>query len=108
MISGPQMACMVQEFEDIAGIGSHKESLHHHEQTAGTQLSFLKEVKSLVSVLKLFGNPFMEQSSYLLALDSKVIADGAVTATVRGIQQLGQDQYQLFVHKRLKNGTKSL
>jgi len=47
------------------------------------QKAFERDVKSLVSTIEEMGNPFTENSSDLLALDSRDIADPAVIDTVR-------------------------
>ena len=73
---------MVGEFEDVAGTGTHKKYSHHLEQTVGKQVSFMKEVESLLGAFEQFGNPFLEQSSDLPTLDSKEIVHHAVIDTV--------------------------
>ena len=47
------------------------------------------------------GNPFTEDSSDLLVLDSRNIADVAVANTVQQIEQLGIKQYEAYVEERL-------
>ena len=53
------------------------------------------------------GNPFTEDSSDLLALDSRDITDPAVIDTVRQIEKLGA-QYDAYVKERLVNQTKPI
>ncbi len=100
MVTGPEVARMVTEFESLlAGI---KSSDHrHHEQHSAVQATFLKEVKSLVSVFEEMGNPFLEQSNDLLVLDTKDILDASVAEAVRKVEALGVEQYQKFVEERL-------
>ena len=47
------------------------------------QKAFEREVRSLVNTIEEMANPFTEDSSDLLALDSRDIADPAVINTVR-------------------------
>lgn len=47
------------------------------------------------------GNPFTEDSSDLLTLDSRDIADAAVIETVYQIEKLGEEQYNAYVKQRL-------
>ena len=47
MVSGPEMARLIEEF----GLAAHKkkntENHHHHEQKKHVQIAFAKDVKSL-------------------------------------------------------------
>jgi hypothetical protein len=54
------------------------------------------------------GNPFCENSTDLLVLDSRDLADAAVIDTVYKIEKLGQDQYDTYVYERLVNQTKHI
>ncbi len=49
------------------------------------------------------GNPFLEDCSELLALDTRNCMSDAVVAAVQNIEQLGIDQYQKYVTEVLKN-----
>lgn len=108
MVAGPEMARLLQEFEDSLSRDAKEYSLSHHEETKGTQCSFKKDVKNLVAVFEEFGNPFMEQSNDLLVLDSNEIMDSEVVQTVREIENLGTTQYEKFVQERLVDRTTSL
>ena len=61
------------------------------------QKAFERDVTSLVSTKEEMGNPFTEDSSDLLTLDSRDIADAAVIDTVRQIEKLGEEQYDAYV-----------
>ena len=47
------------------------------------------------------GNPFLEQSTNILVLDTKEIAESAMTSTVRQVERNGKDQYETYVTERL-------
>ena len=47
------------------------------------------------------GNLFEEESTDLLILDSKEIADHAAVEMVKNIQRIGQEKFQTFVKERL-------
>lgn len=51
------------------------------------------------------GNPFTEDSSDLLALDSRDIADPAVVDTVCQIEKIGKEQYDTYVKEWLVSQT---
>lgn len=57
MIAGPEMARIISEFE-LAGIGIKKANTNslHHEQTKSIQMSFMKDVTSLVTAFEDLGS----------------------------------------------------
>ena len=54
------------------------------------------------------GNPFEEESSDLLVLDSKEIAAHAAVETIKNIQRIGQEQFQTYVKERLIERSKTI
>jgi len=76
IVSGPEMARVIGEFE--ASTEKRKKlDPQHHEEAKHVQKAFQRDVRSLVSTIEEMGNPFTEESSDLLTLDSKDIADAA-------------------------------
>ena len=82
MISGPEIARVIGEFESSCVHRNARVSTCHHDQTAGVQTSFAKDVHSLINVFEEMGNPFDEKSQDLLVLDTKEIVDSAVVNTI--------------------------
>ena len=91
-VSGPEMARVIGELE--ASTDKRKKlDPRHHEEAKHVQKAFEQDVRSLVSTIEEMGNLFTEDSSDLLTLDSRDIADAAVIDTVRQIEKLGEEQY---------------
>ena len=118
MVSGPEMSRIINDFElsqelvrNIA-IQEEQEDLHHHEQMKGVQNTFRNQVNAVCrvcsSTIEEMGNPFADQTGDLFVLDTRDIADSKVVETVRTVRQLGKDQYQQFVTKRLQERTTPL
>ena len=89
MLSGPEMARLVNEFEagmvpDIAT----KENSKHHDEHRSFRVSFFKNVKSLAAALEDLGNPFLEETGDLVILDTKVIAKESAVSRMRHIESL--------------------
>lgn len=105
MIAGPEVARMVIEFEEVC---TQDIDQHHHEQYPKVQAAFLKDVRSLVTVIEEMGNPFLEESQDLLVLDTRDIMDASVVEIVRKIEALGEEQYNKFVEERLIQSTKPI
>lgn len=107
MLSGPEIARVIGEFE-LTYLDDDKGDIRHHEQQKSIQVTFSAQVKSIVSSIEELGNPFLEEGKDLISLETKEIADASVIKTVNEIQDLGREQFNLFVKERLVDRTKSL
>ena len=70
MVTGPEIARVVKEFESTFEVTKPCDK-RHHEQTPSVQKTFFKDVQALVSVLEDMGSPFTEDSTELIVLDTK-------------------------------------
>ncbi|KAI9527353.1 hypothetical protein NQZ68_030800 [Dissostichus eleginoides] len=96
MLSGPEMARVVGEFE-ASTEKRKKTDTRHHEQTKHAQMAFARDVKALTGAIEDMGNPCCEKSIVdLLVLDIRDLADAAVIDTLNQIEKLGQDQYDTY------------
>lgn len=107
MVSGPEMARLIGEFQTSAEKKQNTETCHH-EQKQHIQSAFARDVRSLTEVFEEMGNPFLEDSEDLLVLDSRNIADVAVSDAMKEIEELGLDQYEAYVEERLVKQTKTI
>ena len=102
MVSGPELARMVKEFEStVEEDNTDQICTPHHEQSRACQAGFISYVQSLVSTIEKLSNPFEVESTYLISLVSKDIADPAMKATLNNIESIGKGQYELFTKERL-------
>ena len=108
MVSGPEMARVITEYQGTAAKRMKKPELKHHEQIKHTQIAFARGVKSFTGVMGEMRNPFCDDSKDLLVLDSRDLADPEVINIVRQIEILGQQQYDTYVNERLVNQTKPI
>ncbi|KAG0723068.1 hypothetical protein GWK47_043326 [Chionoecetes opilio] len=104
MVSGPEMARLIQEFEGSAEKRQDTD-VRHHEQKRHAQMAFAQDVRSLSRAMEEMGNPFAEYSSDLLVLNSRDVVDTVVADTVRQMEKLGLEQYETYVEERLVNQT---
>ena len=100
MVSGPEMARVIREFE-MSTEKKKSTDFCHHEETKHVQKAFKRDVDCLAKTIEEYGNPFTENSSDLLVLDKRNIVEQAVVDTVFQIEQLGQEQYDKYVRERL-------
>lgn len=111
MISGPELARLVNEFEaDMNREANHQinPSTSHHEVQKSFQNSFLANVNTLVNTIEDLGNPFLEESQDLIALDTKQIPGNEAVAMMMKAEALGQEQSQSYTSDCLLNNTKSM
>ena len=104
MVAGPEISRMIQEFE----CNSIHSLTSHHDQSHNSQVTFKKDVEALVDAFCDLGNPFLEDSGDLMTLDTKDIMDEEVVKSIRNAQNIGQEQYTLFVQERLHNQKKNI
>lgn len=106
MVAGPELVRITTEFE-ASMERKHNKPLEtrHHDQTKSSQVTFRKQVKQLTEVIEEMGNPFLEETTDLLKLDSRDIVDPAIVSSVRQAKTMGQQQYQTFVTDRLVDQT---
>ena len=111
MVSGPEISRIINHFElsqelvrNIAKQAEY-EDLRHYEQMKGVQNTFRNQVNAVCSIIEEMGNPFADQTGEMFVLDTRDIADSKVVETVRTAEQLGKDQYQQLVTKKLHERT---
>ena len=101
MLSGPEMARLVNEFEACVAPEACHNASYHHEAQKSFQVAFRQDVKSLVQVYEYFGNPFDKESADLVVLDSKVVADKEGVLRMQQVEELGRKQCEKFIQERL-------
>lgn len=100
---------VIGEFDDAQQYKKKQTDTRHHDQTAGVQKAYAKDVTSRVAVLEELGNPFEEESKDdLIVLDTKEMTAPAVVETVRNTLKIGKGQFELFTKDRLIDRSKSL
>ena len=67
------------------------------EATVGAQTALFENMKAMTTVLQDMGNPFQDESSDLLWLDKKNIADPSFAQLVATHHQRGLQQFEVFI-----------
>ena len=108
-MAGPGLARMVKEFEYAEQKDNPDQNrTPHHEQSSASQVRFTTHVQSLVSTIEELENPFEEESTDLISLVSKDVADPAMKASVKRIKEIGKNQYEAFIKERLMERSKPI
>ncbi len=100
-VAGPEIARVIQEFEDTISTSVRKDSPKHHEQNAAFQKRFSQDVRSMVSTITGFSNPFAEDTTDLYVLDTKDIMEKEIVDTVYKIEAAGHQHFDTFIKDRL-------
>lgn len=103
MLAGPDCVRIIEEFERLHKIPTT--STCHHEEAASLQSRFLKDVKSFVNVVTAMGNPFLETSQELIALDTRAIMEHEVAVSLSQVQEVGKALHDEYVRTRLDHVT---
>ena len=69
MVAGPEMAKMLQKYDE-KHFKAKNDPERHHEQTPRVQKRFASHVNSVTDVIEEIGNPFSDTSKDLYALDT--------------------------------------
>ena len=117
MVSGPEISRIINDFELSQELVRNivkqeeqieQEDLRYYEQIKEVQNTFWNQVNNVVASLKKRETPLADRTGDLLVPDTHDIVDSKVVETDRTVEQLGKDQYQQFVTKRLQERTTPL
>ena len=108
MVAGPEISRMVKEFEDMTGISEQAECGRHHEQVRSVQITFAKDVLSLVDVMDDLGNPFEEDSGDLYLLDTKDVMVDDIVQSIKQVTTIGNEKYSTFIKERFIDRSKPI
>ena len=96
MVAGPEQARILQQFEENLFPEGETSDHQQHEQGAASQERFKKQVQNMFEVMQDMGNPFTDECSKLLVLDTRNCNTDAVVTTVMTIEDVGREQYQKY------------
>ena len=102
MLCGPEMARVICEFERSMQKSTVSSPTKHHGQTRAAQSAFARDTMALKKAIEDMGNPFNEQSTDLLILDTRDIVENEVKEAISGLAMLGRERYDKFFKERLE------
>jgi hypothetical protein len=104
LIAGPEVSRMVEEFEETSRIPESSKVREHHDSNASAQRNFKSDVKGMYDALAELGNPFIDDSADLFALDTKIVPGTEAIKHLYAVETIGQEQFKSFMDTRiLKN-----
>ena len=96
MVAGPEVSHLVRTYEKISD-GKDENEIHHREQTAHAQKTFLERINKLFSTINEMGNPFMEETKDLVTLDTKRVAHPSKAEKVATHYETGKKRFDEFM-----------
>ena len=104
LIAGPEVSRMVKEFEETNRLPESSKVREHHDSNATAQRHFTSDVKAMYEALAELGNPFIDDSADLFALDTKIVPGTEAIKHPYAAETIGQEQFKSFMDTRiLKN-----
>ena len=100
VIAGPEQARLIVEFERQF-LRDTRVQETHHEECLSAQNTFNQQVTALVEAIKELGNPFLDDTSELLVLDSRDVMNEFVVETVRTVEYLGTEKYNRYYESEI-------
>ena len=91
MVSGPEMARIIEEFQASTDKVGTAIDTGNQEESTPVQITIAQDVQSLTDIIEQMGNPFTENISDLIILDTRDIADPTINvcARLRNSEQIG-------------------
>lgn len=102
-IGGPEVHRLLDEFAPHC-----HESDMHHEQTENFQRKYICDCSALKESFLHFENPFCNESTELIKLDTRHAASSAAIDNLYSLEEKGKFLYNDFVLTRLEKGIKSV
>jgi hypothetical protein len=101
--AGPEIVCMLNEFESCLFLFESPQRRKHHQQTECAQVRFKTDVNVLLDVFE--DEPIISETTGndLIVLGSNTFADQSVLKTVKTAEQLGRAEFGSFFSERLNN-----
>ena len=60
----------------------------HHDHTLSSQTYFARDMNALIETIDSYGNPFKEETSDLLVLDTRDVVDPKISQTIRDMKKI--------------------
>lgn len=104
-VAGPEVCRLVNEFSDDSADGK---IFCHHEETRSSQKKFNKDCHALRESFLEYGNPFLEVTSSLVTLGSRVVIPDEGIKTLNSVENDGIKLFETFVTERFINKSKTV
>ena len=96
-VIAPDLTRIKIEFENqVCPDLEEDEEQFHHQEGLSAQTRFQTQVQSLVTVIELKGNPYLDNFPELVTLDTRKVLDSSVSEALRNLKSIGDEGYNKF------------
>ena len=97
MTAGPELSRIISELDDKSCIEMEDlDEQKHHQEGFSAQETFKKYTESLIEVIEIKGNPFLDDFSDFVSLDTRKVFDLSIVTSLRTMNELGKKKYESF------------
>ena len=101
MITGPEVSQLVEEVEDRNSLDDVDSLQEHHDSNPSAQKRFVADVKKAYDAFNELGNPFLEDSTDLYALDTRMVPGAEAIKNLYYAEALGMAQFKSYMDTRV-------
>ena len=102
LLAGPEISRMAEEFEDSNSLSELDNVLEHHDFSERAQQHFSADVREMYDALAEFGKPFMDDSTELYALDTKILPGKEAIANLYSVKVNGKEQLVNYMNSHIR------
>ena len=99
---------MIEEFETMNSLPEFGSVLEHHDSNLSAQKHFITDVEGMYDALAELGNPFLDDSADLYALDTKLVPGQQAIKNLYALENIGKEQFKTYMDKRVLNNYKPI
>ena len=101
VVTGPEIARLLDEFENTGKIHTVEEIEEHQDSNAASQVKFQQDVNQLEKAFTELGNPFVDNSKDLISLGTNIVMDESNTENLFKVEAAGQQQFKDYWESRI-------
>ena len=104
----PELARLAEKAKEMSGMSACKTEKHHHSLSTAVWVCQEKHIEQLVTSFRNFINPFLDESSDLFNIATKVVMPDKVKEDLCQQSTVGTQLLSRFVEERVTTGTYSI
>lgn len=104
----PELARLAEKAKEMSGMSACKTEKHHHSLSTAVRARQEKHIEQLATSFRNFTNPFLDESSDLFNIATKVVMPDKVKEDLCQQSAVGTQLLSRFVEERVTTGTYSI
>ncbi|KAK3741259.1 hypothetical protein QZH41_019956, partial [Actinostola sp. cb2023] len=104
----PELARLAEKAKEMSGMSACKTEKHHHSLSTAVRARQEKNIEQLATSFRNFTNPFLDESSDLFNIATKVVMPDKVKEDLCQQSAVGTQLLSRFIEERVTTGTYSI